>query len=130
MSDQRHGDLMADLMRRIEEVARPALHVFDLFKSIYEERERLTASYTYVAHSPEHVSSVLQESIMESSRIAEAEGRTGMVRELVGAFLDAAERARREEAWGDIYAADAEETDDSFAEASAIEAGSRWKQTG
>jgi hypothetical protein len=67
---------------------------------------------------------------MESSRIAEAEGRTGMVRELVGAFLDAAERARREEAWGDIYAADAEETDDSFAEASAIEAGSRWKQTG
>jgi hypothetical protein len=69
---------------------------------------------------------VLYETAAESGRIAEATGRTAMVRELTAAFLDAAERARREDEWAAVYAADAAGDDDSFAEASALEAGSRW----
>ncbi len=93
---------------------------------LVSQRSRLAASYVYVSHSPEHVSLVLQDARAEASRIAEAEGRTGMVQELVAGFLDASERRRNEDRWADLYAADAENDSDDFAEASAVEAGARW----
>jgi hypothetical protein len=119
--------MVEDLMRRLEEVSSPPRRIFRLARYLLGERQRLAASYKYVARSPEHVSSVLQGAIAESARIAEAEGRTGMVQELTAAFLHASELARREDAWGDVYAADAADGDDGFAETSALEAGSRWR---
>jgi hypothetical protein len=118
--------MVDELMRRLVDVSRPPRHVYSLLRYLVAERTRLAASYRYVSHSPDHVSSVLYGAASESGRIAEAEGRSGMVRELTAAFLDASERARREDEWGDLYAADAADEDDGFAEASAVEAGSRW----
>ncbi len=120
-------DIVDDLMRRLDEISKPPRHIWELARYFYEQRRRLAASYSYVARSPEHVSTVLYEAALESGRIAEAEGRAGMVRELTEAFLDAAERVRREEAWGELYAADAAADESGFAEASAVEAGSRWQ---
>ena len=110
----------------VVELSRPPRHILRLARYLLAERERLAESYKYVSHSPAHVSSVLREAISESPRIAEAEGRTGMVQELTAAFIDASERARREDAWGKAYVEDAAGDDDRFAEASALEAGSRW----
>ena len=113
-------------LEEVAEISRPPRHILRLARYLLTQRDRLATSYNYIAHSPEHVSSVLREAISESQRIADAEGRTGMLQELTAAFLEASERARREDAWGRAYAADAENDDDSFAEASALEAGSRW----
>jgi hypothetical protein len=120
-------DLVEDLMRRLGDASRPPRHLFGLVRFFVEQRARIAASYKYVGHSPERVSAVLYGAATESGRIAEAEGRTGLLRELTAAFLDASERQKREDAWGDLYAADAADGDDSFAEASALEAGSRWR---
>jgi hypothetical protein len=120
------GELVEDLMRRLGEVSKPPRHVFHAVKFFVAEWSRLTTSYRYVRHSPERVSQALHEAADEADRIAEAEGRTAMFVELMAAFVDASERSKREEAWGDVYEAAAEEDDGGFADASALEAGTRW----
>ena len=120
--------MVDDLMRRLEDASRPPLHILRLVRYLVGARGRLSASYRYVSHSPEHVAAALHEAAAEADRIAEAEGRTGMVQELIAGFIDASERRKREDDWGAIYAADEAEEDDSFAEASSLEAGSRWQQ--
>lgn len=120
------GGIRCDLMRRLDDVSRPTRHALKLVRYLVAQRSRLAASYRYVSHSPENVSQVLQEAKGEADRIAAAEGRTGMVQELVAGFLEASERRRNEDRWGNLYEEDAADDSDDFAEASALEAGSRW----
>ena len=116
-------------MRSLRIVSRPPRRVYRLARYVVHDWPRVTESYRFLAHSPRHVSSVLRETATtEPERIAEADGRTGMVRELMAAFLDATERVRREEAWGRFFAENAGQDDEGFAEASALEAGSRWRE--
>ena len=116
-------------MRRVRQISRPPRHIYRLVVYFVSERVRIAASYRYLSDSPDHASHVLQATAtLEPVRLAEADGRTGMIQAFTDAFLEATERARREEAWSEVYAAAAEGGDDSFAEASALEAGSRWHE--
>lgn len=122
-------EMVGDLMRRLRQVSGPPARAYRLLSYLVAERRRLTASYRYIAHSPDHVSNVLRTAATaEPAKIAEADGRSGMLKELTAVFLDAAERNKREDDWGDVYAADAEDHEESYAEASALEAGSRWHE--
>jgi len=118
--------MVDDLIRWIGAVSQPPRRVARLVRFFIGERARIMASYRYISDSPEHVSLVLEDARAEAGRIAAAEGRVGMVQELVAGFVDASERRRNEDRWGEIYAAEAVDESDDFAEASALEAGSRW----
>lgn len=116
-------------MRRVRDLSRPTRHIFRTVRFFISERERIAESYRYISHAPDHASDVLHATATaEPLKLAEAEGRTAMIVALTDAFLDAAERVKRESAWGGVYAADAENDGDTFAEASALEAGARWQK--
>jgi hypothetical protein len=122
-------EMADDLMRRVRELSRPPRHIYRLVIYFVSERGRIAASYRFLSHSTDHAADVLQATAtLEPLKLAEAEGRTGMIQAFTDAFLEAIERVRREEEWGDVYAAGVESADDTFAEASALEAGSRWRK--
>jgi hypothetical protein len=62
----------------------------------------------------------------EDPNALDATSRTGVVKNWTHLLIDATEKMEREQKWAQLYAQHAD-SDSSFAEASASEAGSRWK---
>jgi hypothetical protein len=96
-------------LEAVEEAVEPSRHAYRFFSYLVHVRKNLTVSYRLLSERPERVSDMLR-------------GWTELL-------LEAATRVEREERWGNVYAEQADDEDDLFADASAAEAGSRWQTT-
>lgn len=141
LPEQRSSSEVVETMRRkllgyleaVEEAVEPSRHAYRFFSYLVHVRKNLTVSYRLLSERPERVSDMFREAERVSREhpetMADVDGRSDMLRGWTELLLEAATRVEREERWGNVYAEQADDEDDLFADASAAEAGSRWQTT-